>query len=96
MKKIYVIRDDVSGLCGEPFVSTNVDDVLRTLSNPKITPSDYLRDISVICLGEFDDLGEVPLIHAHPAPSVVLSGSTIYLAWQSKYLEMKEDIPDEE
>lgn len=90
MKKMYVIRDDVSGMCGDPFVSPNCENILRSLADPEITPAHYLRDISVLCLAEYDDLGEVPVIKPLPAPIVALNGPTIYNAWHAKLRELNE------
>ena len=58
MKYIYSVRDSVSGNMGDICSAVNDTDIVRSFRN-QINSSNFprylARDLSVVCLGQYDD-----------------------------------------
>lgn len=89
MKFLFVLRDDVSGRFGDPFVAPNVSDVVRSLSDSQTVPFYVIRDVSVLELATYDDSGDFPVI-TPCMPTVVVSGPTLLDAWKQDRIRVHD------
>lgn len=89
MNYIYVFIDKITGNIGDPFISSNDQAVIRSMSiSARATNHPFFRDIEVYCIGEFDP-DNLPMIRGYDSKRYVCKGDDFVAVAEDK--EVKND-----